>query len=450
MQYILFAAFLLLFIISYYFAGKDVFSPMTVQMITFLFSSLMCVYMLPRYDYQLHGQTVALYISNLLISVLVGIVVHQAYSKVYIRRAVYSEQEVTPISNTSHFLAFGYVIAMLMWRVGFIIQLAGFGQIGQIMNTFRQLTYIADSRYGEQIIPFWLRQADHFVTALFIIYGFNFFRFGRQLAKKQKIINIVIMGLCLLFGLMAGERMNAVQNIVVFVILFHLLRIQRDGKYRVYRLKTLLRLVLLCCLILALFMGISEFVGRQKSELDVMYRLFPYTGAQIVNFDVYMNTPHAHSDMFGKYTFYNLIFSLDRIGLLNVPFYQHADTFRSIYLKGISLGNVYGMYKSYYTDFGVAGVYILNFFSALIFSVAYEYTKKRLSDRGILLFCYMYIGAVFSFFYECFYNRVLSIGYLENVIILLCFYHLLIRKKLQFGRKRILIRLSNRAGTARG
>lgn len=425
MQYILFVLLILMFLFSYYFTGKDILSPMTAQIIIFSFVSLMCIYMLTIVDYKLHESTVIIIASNLFISAVVGVVIHHFFIKVHVKRGTQLDKEASPISNKVHLCVIIYIITMLFWRVLVILRLTG-GASGSVMAAFFKVS-VAGRLSGEAVLPFGLRQSDHFCDALFIVYGFNLIRFSKQLSKMGRATNLLVMGLCILTRLLGTQRMSPVQNIAAVVMIFHYLRIQKTGKYRVYSLKMIVRLIVIFCSILFVFVQLNNFVGRGTSKIGGLQYLSGYAGAQIINLDIYLQDPGPRSEMFGKYTFQGIILLLDRLGLANAPIYSGVLEFQ--YINGVSTGNTYGSFRTYYADFGLAGIYVLHFIASVCYAVSYERTKKSLTNERILLSSYMWCGVLLEYYSNCFYGRVFSIGYIENVILILLLYRFFIQKK---------------------
>ncbi len=438
MLYLLLGLLVLLFFFSYYFGGKDFFAPMTVQVIGFIFATIACAYYLysNALTYEFHLNTVLLVASCLAMSVVIGIIAHQMFLKIRIPAFSVESQKITPISGGTNLLVILLLLFTMFWMLAEIRRVGGTsGSFNEIMHNYRLLTSVSidlDSR-----LPFVLRQLKHLTTIFFVIYGFNLIRFFKSLLVSEKIINLFVIALCILIQLLGAGRTATVNNIIALVVIFHLLRIQKRGSYKTYSLSFLIKIGLLVLIVLWGFAVFRGFVGRQgrTTEMDAVNYIAYYSGADIVNLDMYLQDPIYTSGVFGKYTFFRLLGNLRSLGA-DIELYSVHLEYRSIH--GISTGNVYTFIRTYFADFGIVGVFVLHGFVSVILSVFYEYVKKRRRNTGILVFSLMYYTVVLSFFAERFFSNIISISFAEDAVLVIIFYKLFLQKKVRFtlGGKR--------------
>ena len=270
------------------------------------------------------------------------------------------------------------------------------------------------------------------IQVLFLLYGFNFIRFFNTLTTGQKYTSLLIVGFCIVTLLLTGSRATAVNLLISCFMFFYLLRIQKDGEYKQYRVKYLIRIAILLVVVLIVFFLVKDFIGRSgtvSGEMKSMDYIAYYTGTQYISLDQYFQNPPSASRIFGKETFLGINQFLINYKLVDMPDYIVHKEFRTVG-AGYS-NNVYTFIRSYHYDFGMMGVYLLHGLSILFMTIFYECVKKRRSNLGILLFGQIYNTIVMSFFVERVYTYIFSVNYVEQLLLLIVFYGLFIRKRIR-------------------
>lgn len=291
-----------------------------------------------------------------------------------------------------------------------------------MMNSFHNRnSYSTDM---EAKLPLLLRQLRHLSSIFLAVFSFNLIKFFKVLTVRSRIFNVIIMVLCVAVGLLGGSRTPVVNMFINCLAMFHLLQIQKRGKYRTYKLSTLIKMFLSVFILLWGFSMLRGFVGRTNQMSPLTYIAY-YIGSGLANLDMYLQFPTLNTDIWGKYTFFDLLTNLRTLGFDIKPYVIHLE-FR--YMKGISFGNVYTFIRTYYSDFGVFGVFIFHILASVISSALYEYVKKRRGDVGILLVCLGYYSIVMSFFAERFFSTLVSFSFAEDILITFILYKLLIEK----------------------
>lgn len=436
MIYILFLFLLVLFVVSYTLSGKDFFAPATIQILSFAGSVMMCIIFMWSMDapYSFHWGTIAIVLVTMSMTTLIGIAVHNAFGKIRIQTHTPESVKISPISNTVTFFILGLVFFTIVWLLKEIRRIGGSGNsFFSMMHDFRALNSYSTEEEGK--LPWILNQMLSMMRVLLLLYGFNLIRFFDVLTLRKKLINIFIIGLCVIGLLLTGIRTNVLTQLIACFVIFHLLRIQKEGKYKQYRFKSLARIVLVIIIIMIAFFGVKSFVGRtgNNNAMNLIGYLSYYTGSQYIALDQYLQNPLPQSSIFGKETFHNLIMFLIRYNLIDYPPYVIHLEFRPV---GAGFyNNVYTFIRPYYQDFGMMAVFILHGASMLFLSIFYEYIKRKRGNVGILFFGQTYYTIVLSFFSEWFYSNVFSMTYLKMLFILIVLYQLLFRKRIRIKRR---------------
>lgn len=432
MIYLLLFILIILFCISYFFTGKDFFAPSTVQILTFAGTVFMCIYFMWSIEapHEFHWITIGVIVSAMAWTTVWGIVIHTLFRKVEIQPHTPETILVSPITETVSFLVIGFLLFTIAWLLSEIWRIGGLsGSFNEIMNRFHSLHSYSTDEMGD--FPWILNQFVDLTKIIFFLFGFNLIRFFSQFSLRQKMINFLVLGLCAIEMLLNGGRTSLVNYSINCFMLFHLLRIQKEGKYKQYHFKSLLRIAFLVVIVFGVFFLTKSFVGRssQNETLDIVDYIAYYTGTQYICLDKYFQNPPVASDVWGKETFYSLISFMIRYKLVNIqPYIQHLE-FRSV--GGGFSNNVYTSLRLYHYDFGWTGMLFLHSLSIIILSVYYEYTKKKRSNLSILIFGLIYYTIVMSFFFERFFTNIFSPNFIKVLVETLILYELFIRKRIK-------------------
>ena len=418
---------------SFTFGGKDFFSPATVQILTFFGSVMMCIYFMWSMDalHEFHWETIVIIVSAMGITVAIGIAVHYLLERIEIQAYTPESVALSPISGLILVLFVGIILFTIIWLLLEIRRIGGTsGSFFETMNRFHAINSYSTLAAGR--LPWLLNQLLTLVRILFLIVGFNLIRFFDALTISQKCVNLFVLGLCCLGLLLTGGRTPVINQIIGCFMLFHLLRIQKKGKYELYRFKTIVRIVLLLIAVMGGFFLAKSFVGRagRNNYMNPVDYLAYYTGTQYIAFDQYLQHPPYSNNIIGKETFYNLNQFLINYKLVDIPPYIVHLEFRSVG-AGFT-NNVYTFLRAYHHDFGMVGMLILHVLSVFLLSFFYEFVKKKRGSLGILILSQMYYTIVMSFFAERFYSNVFSLNYIKQLVMMVFLYEFFIRKRIRF------------------
>lgn len=410
--------------VSYFFTGKDLLTPATMLIMVFLFSSVSAMYKMKTWQFSLGNDAVVFILLSLTISILINMIVHYQYRKAKFCPKI---SDITPIADSMVLMAIMVLVMTCFVLIRSVLSIAGTGgSIATIMQSYR-----AKSAYSTDIenqLPMWVRQIINLSSSICYIFIFNIIYFWKELNKKQKIGNILVVCISILSSLITGGRFSSMCTFVAALMMFHLIKIKRTGKYRIFNYKSIIRIIILVLLILYGFYAVKELVGRKSDDTIVEY-ITHYAGGSVPGFDLYLKYSPYPSNIWGKETFYSLINTLRRIGVVNIPYYYIHHEFRLS--NGVSIGNVYTALRDYHYDFGVAGMFLLHTIFTLVFSVFYEIEKKRCSDLGIIVYSMMYYCVVFYSISNYFYANIVALGFIIRVILIYLLYMILLRKQLR-------------------
>lgn len=434
MIYILFISLIVLFMMSYALSGRDFFAPSTVQLLTFAGTVFMCIFFMWSMNapYEFHWKTIGIIMSAMALTTVLGIAVHHLFRKIKIHSLTSKSAYATPISPMICFLCIGVIICTIIWQLAEIRRIGGStGSFVKIMHDFHAVNSYSTDEAGR--LPWILRQLLALMQVIFLIFSFNLIRFFNVLTFYQKCINFGLLGLCCISLLLMGGRTSVINLLISCFIIFHLLRIQKEGKYTQYNFKFLFRIALLLIGIMAGFFLTKSFVGRNgiNETMNPINYLAYYTGTQYIALDQYLQEPLGVNTIWGKETFYAMIQFLIKYLSIDIPEYIVHLEFRPVGSGFAS--NVYTFLRVYHHDFGIAGMYVLHSISILFLSVFYEYVKKRRGNLGILIFGQIYYTIVMSFYTERFFSNIFSVNYIKQLVMLIALYEFFIKMRIRFA-----------------
>lgn len=272
---------------------------------------------------------------------------------------------------------------------------------------------------GELQLPLLIKLSDmvNGLVSYFSSWGICAYIITRR--KKDKLFVLMVLQLIVtsILGLGSGSKGEFVDPIVRFVIILLVLR----HIYCPLKLsqKSIMKLICGTTLAFFCFIQINSLIGRSTDEyhsgLDLVAE---YCGAQIKNFDTFLNNQDAlkysDSGRIGEQTFLSLY---NDIGIDNV---RYAGDYE--YYKKYRLGNVYSIYLPLYKDFGIVGLFfmvaIIAFLSMYIYkSSIWGNNKEFVPNVSTFIYSSIAFPLFMSFFSNRFSERFFRIGMIRNAII---------------------------------
>lgn len=390
--------------------------------LAFLASTISAIYNIDRWKFDFGTEAFTIIITCVIITLVINTFAHYYYGR---RRPAIYYGKITPISFPMTLLSLTVIGGAFIGLLTSIKRISGgVGTFSLMMQTFRMKN--AYSTDLENQLPIWVRQILNLSNSICIIFIFNIIYFWKELKSKQKLENIAVIVSSITASLLTGGRFSAMCTVIAGFVMYYLLRIKQTKKWRVFKIKSILTVLLIVMAVLYGFYAVKELVGRESADTVVEY-ITHYAGGAIPGLDLYLKSPPAKSSIWGKETFYSLNNNLRKLRLLNVPYYFAHREFRVS--NGVSIGNVYTALRDYHYDFGLGGMFALHLVFSMIFSVSYERLKRKLKDKNIIVFSMMYYCVVFYSISNTFFANIISIGFLIRIIMTIALYTLLLEKR---------------------
>lgn len=421
---LLFFIFILLTIISYYILGKDIIAPPVIFCAMYTLSIGMALTQWKEWnlsDYSIAAFNT--YVWGAILFIFIAFCVKKAISIVSNNDDIKLQTVNFNRTILIIFIIIDIIILYLLYRG--VKSIGGSGSFSQIMEQFRQQTsYSFDVQ-----LPNYLQQLLKLTNILAYICGFllinNILVRGFERIDFLLIIPLIIY---LLSSVLQSNRLVILEIIGALGIYYFLLRAVKY-KNKGISFKLIVIIILIFLLVLLGFYAIRLLIGRNGSkETGIVDYLSMYMGGSVKLFDLYLKNP-IRSDIWGKETFYGLVRNLNSWGIMDTIQYLPHKEFRMV--NGISLGNVYTAYRSYFADFGWPGVICLQTIFSLFYSFLYYILRRsKYYNHKLAIIIYGYIATPIFLhpIQEEFFNLVVNMGFLTYLILFWIIYVLLVKK----------------------
>jgi len=416
--YLLLVTLLVLLLVSYYFCGKDFFAPATMLLVMFSISTVLSIYNINYWKFSLGLSTYNLIVCCMLISLIVNSIAHS-----YKKKRKKCVETIHPIKEKYLIFIVLYMILCLFIRIYLVRSIIGSGSILNQMAQFRMATSYSSE---EVSFPTWATQLINLGSAIIYVVIFNLAYYWNELTKNVKTLSIVSILLWVINFLLTAARFEVFSMFISGVFIVYMVRIKQTGRYRKLKLKELVKIVFVFLIAMLIFYFISNIVGRASDKHIIEY-IAGYLGSEIPNLDLFIKRPPKEPVVWGQETFFQLIQSLRRHNVIDVPYLTIHKEIRVS--NGHSLGNTYTALRDYYYDFGFGGALIMHTIFSLIFSFIYENIKRNPKGSYIIIFSTVYSCVVFYVFNNSFFGNDLTVGFAIKVIEVYILYSILCGKK---------------------
>lgn len=231
-------------------------------------------------------------------------------------------------------------------------------------------------------------------------------------------------------GVLSTGRTVLLRLVIYSLVMFLLLYIN-NKKLNVRDIAKISRYLLISIvsfIVLFIFLGRLGNKGLYNTPLEYMSY---YSGSSIVLFGEYIEKndylwPDSSTNFFGSHTLIGIYNILRLIGF-KIPDFE--VTLEMSYIPHF-YSNVYTAFRRYIQDFGLIGLYLIQFFLGFIYGKLYHGIRKN-QDNGLklILYCATVYPLVESSIEERFFTSILTSTTILEIILLAMSYYFLIGKK---------------------
>lgn len=427
---------LLIFLIFQMFVFKnDILQPSIIVNFMFAIGVVFAIYSIDLWKISLSIDTVFVILSGVITFFIASFIIQ----KLFVKKSKI-DYELKPIT-----IRFWKIMLMIMinivvlimhykWLVEIVNKHGGATDYSSMISLYRAL--ITNSIESTSSMPFILRQLMRVTTATAYINIYIFINniiINRKSFKKN-IIYLIPVGLYLVDSMLFAARGYMINIVLAGLVFWYILFSRKRCKFSLnkYMLK---RGVLVLIIMMVLFVGLRQVVGRSmsdKAKSDPIYYVSVYVGAPIQLLDDFIKNPiQGNERLWGQETFnafYNYLYtkSDDESKITSGDL-----EFR--YANGYNIGNVYTAFRTYLSDFGYLGMVICTAIVSIFYSVFYiklKYSSKmRKFDFSLMVYGYLSNGLFFFSIAERPFSSFFTPGIITTFIIYYIVMLFLIEKK---------------------
>lgn len=419
--------------------NKDVLSPSFITCTSFFVSILCaCIGLLDwNYDKDLSLQTIAIFLLGLASFVLGGFAVKLLENDKTKKITSKNSLKLTHIPRSVLFILLFFIIItsiLLFFEIKKYCLAYGFKSesFTKLLSFYRSKTGLFNaSAYNSSIqINFIIKQmqkASNAINIITFVYGINLF-FNNKLKKikNNNIIDYILIGLIIIFGLFQTIMFNGGRSIIFHFALAYL------GLFAFYYIHIfefiINKKIITSGIAVVLFLIVSFYlllplVGRNTKHNPITYISFSL-GTSIPSLDLYLETINDKSEYFGEETFSGIYYTLNKLGLI---YYSKAQSHEwyAFAEDGSLSSNTFTSFRSYYKDFGIFGLIILQMIFGFFIHFLYTIIKNNKWEFLIIVFFYYFYILFEQVRDEQFYSLI-NISTIANVFLLALVYYSLI------------------------
>jgi len=430
---------LVLLVFSLLIHQNDFLHPGVLAPAAFLFSSIMCFYGNNTWQAPIHANTVAL--------ICLGVFLFIAGSSFGSVASIANEDNVTTKLYASRlgmkpqpFLLFVITIlcvGITALQTSYVVQIArtftNSDTWTNLMWWYRQTTSYSVSE-DDLSLPKWLNWARQLCNAfgyVYLLMGVAQFMARKYMRGILCFLPAIIMSMA---AVLSAARMQILYYAAAAAAFYGIMSVVYSHKQKSQAKNNaiVMRLVIAFCAVLAIFSALRAVVGRglsEKSASDPLYYISVYAGAPIPLLDAYLQEDPERSPVFGMRTFFSLNNTIGRnFNIPDLQYIQHLEMRESP--TGFQLGNVYTAFRVYYSDFGIVGLALFTFLSALIFTALYTWAVRSLAKgdpRALLVYGFLFPGVILMPIVERLFSVFLSPWAIETLIFILLIGQMMLR-----------------------
>lgn len=441
--YLLLLLLVLLWFIAYILTKRDILSPPSLFIGGFIISILFAIYNLDLWNFNMGTKTfIIIFLGTICVNIgFFGLI----YYLLKIKRnstVTFNTGRKIVISNYKIIIFFIIQLITLfyMWmdlnRIG-----AMYGSDGSLANNillFRTNAVMnadPDANFSSIANNLYIFSRSGIFILIYILIN-NYF--NEKKLNKFYLISI-ILGTLMTFLL--GNRGGFIHIIMYVCILIYVFK-KRKFKWNYhFNKKTIIKLIVSVVLLLILFPTVGMMLAGRVTDNyfddGIVFRIIEalgvYIGAPLKLLDLYMYTDAniEYNLPFGYATFYYFYNWLSII--LDIPVWN-IDNFGLEFRRdnGQFLGNVYTVFRPFYTDLGLGGIVIFSVLSGMImgylyFKVKYKAFIKNI-DYNLILYAYFVGQFGLSFFSNRLIENMVNINFLKFIICIKVFEYIFVKK----------------------
>ncbi len=436
--YIIIITLIILLLIAL-FLSKNVFSPVSILIISYLFSAFLIIPNIDSWNVDLHNITRNIILIGI-ISFFLGYFCYFMFNRD--DKKTVTENKYYKIPKFSKYFFITLETSALILNFYFISKIVGginLSNFSAQMEKYRELSAYSTQNVS---VPFFASQLKKFSNLGYYFVAYIFFEnylYNRN-SNTKRSNNTLFFAYSFLIqfslSMLSAGRYNIICLILGTITLFTILKSKNKKNIsQTFKVSDYIKLVFIMIIILLLFSGMRTVVGRTNQSNFFDY-ISSYFGGSIPLYDKYLlKYPFTKSEYFGYYTLRTLYSALSKLGIVSNV---RATNFEFM-ISGTLHGNVYTSFVVMYRDFGMIGVIIFQLLEGYICAIMFQkvYLKNKGTKNSIILtilYC-SHISSIYLHSYgENFFSLILSQSIVLELIYIYIIYFIFYKLKVVYKR----------------
>lgn len=435
MIWLLFFTILLMAIVSYLGMGFDLCSPSFVLCVSYILSVSAAIINIQSWHIDYHVNSYLVIIAGIFCFIVVEWIICSIYHpshSILTRQGLYESSRASKThENLKNVGRNKIFIGIIFQTVTMVLYIREVYRISLIAgNHGKYTTMMSYYNYAVNYLSLNSAQSMDFIVtqmysiSLSIAY-ISFFAFIYNFVYSKRVNSLYLVSpiIFMLNSVFTGSRSGITNFIIFSLVIFYIIHYRKNGMHHRNNMKYVLRVLVIGCAFLLLFVGIKQLVGRTDITSPIDY-ITGYMGGSIQLFDIYMQQSHDASNYrIGSETFFAIYKFLSKKGIFDTTVFRNLPF---VSLSGTSY-NVYTAFRRYIDDFGIIGAMILQAVFSGFYSTYYYYIKNHLnrlrSDFSIILYGMIFFPIVFHAFDDMFFSSLLSFGFILQIVYTFAVFH---------------------------
>lgn len=417
-----------------YIIRKELLSPTFCVTMCFMVAFAFCTMFKNEWDLNLHSKMILIIIVGLL-----GCFLGEFFC-LLIKKNSSKELEIKPLKEIKieDYKIILFIILQLIVLFSFykeVIRISGRSNVSfsVMMNSYKNAIYETSSiENNVNILIKQFAKISYAGTIICLgIFINNCLANGKIIKNIKYIIPLIIY---ILLTIIQSARSNMLQIIMSGIVMYYFLWRSKNNWKTQIDFKSLLKIVLIIFIMLLFFWMIKELVGRTSKKSFIEYIGF-YFGGGVPLFNKYIEKPYGKFDgILGAETFTSIWGFVSKFSNYNIVGnleFRHSGDIH---------GNTYTAFREYYHDFGILGVFILEFCFSTFYTILLLKLKKIVieKDDDYILKTILISAFCYPLFYETIaaqlYRVVLSIGTLTYIFFIYIMYYVFVKLKIKIKK----------------
>lgn len=418
-------------VVAIYTLRRELLSPTFLVALTFAIGLFDCYVF--RSEWQLNFSPLTLLIIAIgLTACFLGELVAAGFSR---GKGTVFRQDISAIRIENYkliiFLAFELITLFLYYKE--VKRIAGGAStFALMMNQYKNAIY--DTAALEDNVNSFIKQMAKVSFAGTACFAFVFI--NNLLSKEKVKRNIKYLLPTIVYlgqSVISSARSLFLQLAIAILVYFYFIYKFKHGWNKPVSFKVIRRSIIFGAIILLAFWASKELVGRVTQKQAFFEYIAYYFAGGIAFFDKYIKNPYSNfQGIIGAETFPGLLGFISKFA----PNLNVVGNLEFRY-SGTIHGNTYTAYRQYYNDFGIAGVFILEFIFSFIYTKWIRKVKYSNSNqiRHIIVFGAFAYPLFYGTIAAQFYRLVVSINGLTNYLFILLTYYFIFKLKIRMKRR---------------